>query len=91
MSGRRWRCTSRDGVFLLLTSVVAVWRDWQNGTPTIATAWNVTNTVILALLIGAAARESKRSPAPAIMPEPVETPLRTVVSRPAPRELETAR
>ena len=78
-------------VFLLLTSVVAVWRDWQNGTPTIATAWNVTNTVILALFIGAAARESKRSPAPAIMPEPVETPLRTVVSRPAPRELETAR
>lgn len=78
-------------VFLLLTSVVAVWRDWQNGTPTIATAWNVTNTVILALFIGAAARESKRSPAAAIMPEPVETPLRTVVSRPAPRELETAR
>lgn len=78
-------------VFLLLTSVVAVWRDWQNGTPTIATAWNVTNTVILALFIGAAARESKRSPAPAIVPEPVETPLRTVVSRPAPRELETAR
>lgn len=78
-------------VFLLLTSFVAVWRDWQNGTPTIATAWNVTNTVILALFITAAAREShQRAPLP---PAPVEseTPLRTVVARPAPRELEVVR
>lgn len=78
-------------VFLLLTSVVAVWRDWQNGTPTIATAWNVTNTVILALFIAAAAREShQKAPLP---PAPVEseTPLRTIIARPAPREMEVAK
>ncbi len=77
-------------VFLLLTSVVAVWRDWQNGTPTIATAWNVTNTVILALFIAAAAREShQKTPPPAAVVES-ETPLRTIVARPAPREMEAA-
>ncbi|MGY4857563.1 glycosyltransferase family 2 protein [Cryobacterium sp. AP23] len=46
-------------VFLLLTSVVAVWRDLGIGAPTLATAWNVTNTVILGSFIGAALHESR--------------------------------
>jgi len=46
-------------VFLLLTSVVAVWRDLGIGAPTLATAWNVTNTIILGSFIGAALHESR--------------------------------
>lgn len=46
-------------VFLLLTSVVAVWRDIGIGAPTLATAWNVTNTLILGSFIGAALHESR--------------------------------
>lgn len=37
-------------VFLALTSVVAIWRDIDNSLFTLATAWNVTNTLILARL-----------------------------------------
>lgn len=53
-------------VFLALTSVVAVWRDVDNGVLTLATAWNLTNTVILGSFVVAAAREAralKRRPA----------------------------
>jgi len=46
-------------VFLLLTSVVAVSRDLDNGVLTLATAWNVTNTVILGSFVGAAMREAR--------------------------------
>jgi cellulose synthase (UDP-forming) len=46
-------------VFLALTSVVAVVRDSDNGVFTLATAWNVTNTVILGSFIVAAMRESR--------------------------------
>jgi cellulose synthase (UDP-forming) len=46
-------------VFLLLTSVVAVWRDVGIGSLTLATAWNVTNTVILGSFVGAALHESR--------------------------------
>jgi cellulose synthase (UDP-forming) len=46
-------------VFLLLTSGVAVWRDVGIGSLTLATAWNVTNTVILGSFIGAALHESR--------------------------------
>ncbi|WP_241984567.1 glycosyltransferase [Cryobacterium adonitolivorans] len=45
-------------VFLLLTSVVAVWRDQSIGTLTLATAWNVTNTVILGTFVGTALLEA---------------------------------
>ena len=45
-------------VFLALTSVVAIIRDLQNGVLTLATAWNVTNTIILGSFIVAAHRES---------------------------------
>lgn len=74
-------------VFLLLTSVVAVWRDWEHGALTIATAWNVTNTGILALFIGAAFREKRAlAAAPAaIAVEPPAEP-RTLIARPLPRE-----
>jgi cellulose synthase (UDP-forming) len=44
--------------FLLLTSVVAVWRDVGIGTLTLATAWNVTNTLILGSFVGAALHEA---------------------------------
>ena len=46
-------------LFLALTSVVAIIRDVQNAQPTLATAWNVTNTFILALFVGAAARDAR--------------------------------
>lgn len=46
-------------VFLALTSVVAVWRDIDNGVLTLATAWNLTNTVILGSFVVAAAREAR--------------------------------
>lgn len=76
-------------VFLLLTSVVAVLRDIENGAPSIATAWNVTNTAILALFIGAALREQagrgQRAAASAGVPTP-PAEFRTIVARPAPRE-----
>ena len=48
-------------VFLLLTSVVAIWRDVDNGQLTLATAWNVTNTLILAVFMVVATRESRRN------------------------------
>ncbi|MBH0129201.1 glycosyltransferase [Salinibacterium sp. NK8237] len=44
-------------VFLLLTSVVAVFRDIDNEVLTLATAWNVTNTFIMGSFVAAAARE----------------------------------
>lgn len=43
--------------FLLLTSVVAVYRDVTNGFLTLATAWNVTNTIILGSFVVAAILE----------------------------------
>ncbi|WP_241992553.1 glycosyltransferase family 2 protein [Cryobacterium lactosi] len=48
-------------VFLLLTSVVGVWRDLVIGTLTLATAWNVTNTLILGTFVGTALHESYRA------------------------------
>ena len=44
-------------VFLALTSVVAIWRDVTNGELTLATAWNVTNTLILAAFVATAVHE----------------------------------
>lgn len=46
--------------FLFLTSIVAVWRDSGNGMLTLATAWNVTNTVILGSFVATALREGTR-------------------------------
>ena len=47
-------------VFLLLTSVVAIWRDLDNSQLTLATAWNVTNTLILGSFMIVACREAWR-------------------------------
>jgi cellulose synthase (UDP-forming) len=43
--------------FLALTSVVAIYKDLGNGSLTLATAWNVTNTFILAAFLHAGFRE----------------------------------
>lgn len=56
-------------VFLALTSVVAIWRDLGNTQFTLATAWNVTNTVILGAFMIVAFREAWR----------INHPRRTVV------------
>ncbi|MDN4471426.1 glycosyltransferase family 2 protein [Demequina zhanjiangensis] len=46
-------------VFLGLTSVLAIWRDWIHGIPSLATGWNLINTVVLGAFMLAAAREDK--------------------------------
>lgn len=52
--------------FLALTSVVAIWRDFSNAHLSLATAWNVTNTVILGAFLWVATTEHlRREPAPA--------------------------
>jgi cellulose synthase (UDP-forming) len=45
-------------VFVLLTSVVGVLKDYSHETLTLATAWNLTNTVMLGAFVFAAFRES---------------------------------
>jgi cellulose synthase (UDP-forming) len=47
--------------FLFLTSLVAIVKDYGHQTLTLATAWNVTNTVVLGVFIIAAMRESRRT------------------------------
>jgi cellulose synthase (UDP-forming) len=79
--------------FLLLTSVVSIWRDIQNSQLTLATGWNVTNTIILAVFMVVAFRESYHNKHPLPAPparaaEPVDEVETTSV--PAPRELEPA-
>ena len=76
-------------VFLTLTSVVAIWRDWENGVLTLATGWNITNTIILAAFMLTARREARalKRPAKSVANLPkarAESLPRTVVSRPAP-------
>ena len=46
--------------FLLPTSFVAIWRDINHSQLTLATIWNITNTIILGAFIGAAFRELAR-------------------------------
>ncbi|WP_434810209.1 glycosyltransferase [Microbacterium sp. bgisy189] len=82
-------------VFLALTTVVAVWRDIDNGTVTLAMAWNATNTVILGAFLGAALRElhlrRRPRPLPDVSTEPTPTDPITVIARPAPREQAASR
>jgi cellulose synthase (UDP-forming) len=56
--------------FLLLSSVVAVWRDVGHSQLTLATVWNITNTVILGVFVVAGLREHRRllHPRPAVTP-----------------------
>ena len=78
-------------LFLSLTSVVAVYRDISNGVPTLATAWNVTNTVILGAFLIAVARDARLlrrgTPGPAPLHTHLPTEPRTVVARPADYDL----
>ncbi|MDM7829824.1 glycosyltransferase [Cellulomonas edaphi] len=46
-------------VFLALTTVVGVWKDLSNGYPSLALAWNATNTVILGGFVVTAWREGR--------------------------------
>ncbi|MFW2512897.1 glycosyltransferase [Demequina sp. SO4-13] len=71
--------------FLLLTSAVGIIRDVGNGTLSLATAWNVTNTIILGTFLVAAAREGREPSTPASTRSPVERDTRTVVARPPTR------
>jgi cellulose synthase (UDP-forming) len=71
--------------FLVPTSLVAVWRDVNHSQLTLATIWNITNTIILGAFIGAAFRElaRRRGPVPELDVEPTPEPaVRTVVARP---------
>ncbi len=49
--------------FLFLTSLVAISKDLQHQNLTLATAWNVTNTIVIGVFIAAAFRESRRAKA----------------------------
>ena len=87
---QKWHVTGRRGrpsspfnfmvpqvlmfTFLLLTSGVAVWRDIGHSQLTLATVWNITNTVILGGFVVAGLREHQRLLHP-----------RRVVARPAVR------
>ena len=77
-------------VFLFFTSLVAIWRDLDNGVFTLATAWNLTNTVIMGGFLLTARREARalrkgRSLVPAMPDAVVESPSPvTVVARPVP-------
>jgi cellulose synthase/poly-beta-1,6-N-acetylglucosamine synthase-like glycosyltransferase len=78
-------------VFLALTSVVAIWRDMTIGELTLATAWNVTNTVILGAFVATAVHEHRtaRRPRPGLPATPVAAsataaPI-TIVAKPLPR------
>jgi cellulose synthase (UDP-forming) len=62
-------------VFLLLGSVVSIWRDLGNSQLSLATAWNVTNTFILAAFMVVALKESWHNKHPrsqVIVPETVD-------------------
>ena len=86
-------------LFLSLTSLVAIWRDWDNRVLTLATVWNLINTAVLSAFLLAALREAgaikraARSGASArtTVAGPVTTgpvavqTLRTQVARPLPR------
>lgn len=89
-------------VFLSLTSLVAIWRDWDNRVLTLATVWNLINTAVLSGFLVAALREARAikraarsgSSARTTMSEPLPTgevlvpALRTQVARPLPRSHE---
>lgn len=75
-------------VFLFLTSLVAIWRDVDNGIVTLASAWNITNTVILGGFMLTARREARalrkgRPLTPAVPDAAAEQPAPvTVIARP---------
>lgn len=77
--------------FLALTSLVAIWRDEENGVLTLATIWNVLNTLILFSFVVVALREARRLKLESrgllrmevpVAAEPEVAEPRTVVARP---------
>jgi cellulose synthase (UDP-forming) len=46
--------------FLLITTLVGVWKDFGNGYPSLALAWNATNTLILGSFVVTAWKEGHR-------------------------------
>jgi cellulose synthase (UDP-forming) len=75
-------------VFLFLTSIVAILKDIDHGTLTLATAWNITSTVVLAVFIGGAMKESHAAktaahPVPQLYPTFGQRPAGSPVPRPA--------
>jgi cellulose synthase (UDP-forming) len=74
---QKWHVTGQKGAYrspfafmmpqvlffqlLLLTTVVGVWKDLSNGYPSLAVAWNATNTVILGGFVVTAWREGHRA------------------------------
>ena len=48
--------------FLLITTVVGVWKDLGNGYLSLALAWNATNTLILGGFVVTAWKEGHRGP-----------------------------
>lgn len=46
-------------VFLLVTSLVAVWQIWRQDVVTLGAAWNITNTLILGTFMAVAWREAR--------------------------------
>lgn len=76
---QKWHVTGRGGkrsspfnfmipqvmvfAFLFLTSLVAITKDIEHQNLTLATAWNVTNTIVIGVFIAAAFRESHRAKA----------------------------
>jgi cellulose synthase (UDP-forming) len=64
--------------FLALTSVVAVWRDINNAQLSLATAWNVTNTLALAVFLVVALQEARRFRRPVA----TKSPARAIEARP---------
>jgi cellulose synthase (UDP-forming) len=113
---QKWHVTGRRGrpsspfnfmvpqvlmfTFLLLTSAVSVWRDIGHSQLTLATVWNITNTVILGVFVVAGMREHRRllHPSPDVAPTSRQATARTratvsartAVARPSAPEPEPA-
>lgn len=63
-------------LFLSLTSVVGIYKDIGNQTLTLATAWNVTNAIVLGIFIAAAGREERAIRAGARIERQLERSMR---------------
>ena len=70
--------------FLFLTSFVAISKDIGHQNLTLATAWNVTNTIVIGVFIAAAFRESHRAKAAARRERERPSPRRDRVAPQAP-------
>ena len=68
-------------VFLLLSSVVSIWRDLGNSQLSLATAWSVTNTFILGAFMVVALKESWHNEHPRPVTTPAHSPTTSIVDR----------